>query len=151
MIFFWPNGLRQEHNPSAVFHRVADLFSDLKNEIARSGGTAQLERVTKVLEHEVVNLLQRSHPELEKRFGIPGAEKEIKAESTAMKARGKESPVTCDRCGVSAAKLQRCGRCKVSWYCSVDSPRIAWKHHKADCFEAVSVGSSADRVEVVGQ
>lgn len=46
-----------------------------------------------------------------------------------------EQPV-CAYCHQSAPKLQKCGGCKVVWYCSAEHQKLHWKAeggHKADC------------------
>jgi hypothetical protein len=50
-----------------------------------------------------------------------------------------DAPVSCDRCGKlqePGKKLQRCGKCRVAWYCGIECQRAAWSGHKAHCFEA---------------
>lgn len=58
--------------------------------------------------------------------------------SLSEKRKGEGAPVTCDFCRRPApedSKMKRCSRCKISWYCSSDCQKAAWKDHKANCFD----------------
>ncbi|KAI9004993.1 hypothetical protein DFJ74DRAFT_402089 [Hyaloraphidium curvatum] len=53
-----------------------------------------------------------------------------------VKAYGKVAPSFCDLCGqapAEGAKLKKCSRCGIAWYCSAECQREDWKAHKPAC------------------
>ena len=43
--------------------------------------------------------------------------------------------VMCDNCKKFFLSIQRCGRCRVAWYCSAECQRADWPTHKHVCAE----------------
>ncbi len=67
---------------------------------------------------------------LQKRPGIAQLETSVELPAQVNIA----ADTTCAHCGVSAAKIMRCTRCKKARYCSVDCQKAAWaKGHKSVC------------------
>jgi predicted Zn-ribbon and HTH transcriptional regulator len=68
-----------------------------------------------------------------------GLAKEVQRQMKMFRKLGESAPATCDECGVDSKKqrLQRCGKCRVAWYCSSSFQKAAWGKHKESCFEGV--------------
>jgi hypothetical protein len=52
-----------------------------------------------------------------------------------------KSRARCEHCAKTApktGKLNKCGRCQISWYCSTSCQKADWSEHKRHCVQAKS-------------
>jgi hypothetical protein len=74
------------------------------------------------------------------------ADRDIQRFIESNRTLGDHAPTSCDECGATETKLQRCGRCRLSWYRSSSCQRLAWPKHKEFCFDAAKA-----KTQVVGE
>lgn len=54
--------------------------------------------------------------------------------------------IKCNTCGTSSVRLQKCGKCKLVYYCSVGHQKIDWRSHKLTCQPPPSNGTTGGGV-----
>lgn len=127
-----PRTLNSSRLPSSLFEGLLDSLQRL---IKRMENPATFEyyrnpdfRITEIM-NGVIFRIAKMH----------GAPMTIKDHADVMRAKGKDAPLVCDGCGTKPAKdakLSKCARCKVRWYCSRECQTTDWSSHKASCFAA---------------
>lgn len=73
------------------------------------------------------------------------AKEVIKKFNNVLETDGDRGVDSCDICGKDNVSLNRCSKCRVVRYCGAECQAKAWKRHKKDCFDAMSIEMPAGK------